>query len=219
MSDSAAITSQEAGPARESLRPRSGTRWVAQPIWLRSGAVVAYCLLALSAVGTALRLVWLSYYSLPFADMWNELPFVRHTLAGDFDPGGWWAQHNEHRIVLSRLQFVADYGLFDGRGVFLLTVIFASCVLLAAVLCWPVVRVWNDRVVTLGFFALALWATLTPARLCSGLPLRGTCNRAAGRCRPPPDRHGARASGRDRRNDLHGERSACMARPRLPGPG
>ena len=34
--------------------------------------------------------------------------------------------------MLARLQFILDYWLFAGRGIFLLTMILLSCVLLAA---------------------------------------------------------------------------------------
>jgi hypothetical protein len=133
------------------------------PVWLRAAAAIAFSLCSALAVVKAIQIAVLAYSPLPFADMWNELPFVRRTLAGDVDLSGWWAQHNEHRILLSRVQFIADFGLFGGRGLFLLGMIFLSCVLLAVLLVWPTVEVWNDRVVTLGFFAIAIWATLTPA--------------------------------------------------------
>jgi hypothetical protein len=131
--------------------------------WVRRGAIVSYIALGCAATAIAVRIVVLSYSPLPFADMWNEIPFVRLALHGDAGLGDWWAQHNEHRIVLPRLQFIIDYGLFHGRGVFLLTMIFLSCVALALVMTWPFASVWNDRVVTVGFACFAVAATLTPA--------------------------------------------------------
>jgi hypothetical protein len=134
-----------------------------QPRWLRVSAAVGFVALGLLAVIDAVQIVLVSYTPVPRADMWNELPFVRRALEGHFSLAGLWAQHNEHRIVLSRLQFLIDFGLFGGREIFLLAMVFLSCVVLAFVLAWPVLRVWRDPVVRLGFLSFAIVAVLTPA--------------------------------------------------------
>lgn len=134
-----------------------------RPRWLRAAAGVGFVFLGLFAIYQAVRLTQLSYSPVPYADMWDELPFIGRTLDGHLALSGWWAQHNEHRIVLSRVQFVVDYGLFAGRGIFLLVMDLLSCLMLALVLTWPIHRVWNDRIVTLGFAAFAGAAILTPA--------------------------------------------------------
>jgi hypothetical protein len=136
---------------------------VAHPLWLRAGAALAFVALASLAVIEAMREVLISYSPLPWNDMWYELPFVRRALEGHLSLAGLWAQHNEHRIVLSRLQFLADFGLFGGTEVFLLVMVSVSSVALAFVLAWPAFRVWRDPVVRLGFLSFAIAAVLTPA--------------------------------------------------------
>jgi len=134
-----------------------------QPRWLRGLAVVGFASLGLLAIANAVRVVVIAYAALPWADMWNELPFVRRTLDGHAHLASWLAQHNEHRIVLSRVQFVVDFGLFGGRGIFLLVMIFLSSVILAVILAWPIVHVWNDPIIKVGFVSFAIAAVLTPA--------------------------------------------------------
>jgi hypothetical protein len=136
---------------------------VPQPLWLRIGAAAGFAAFAVLAVIDAVGIVLESYSPVPWADMWNELPFVRRTLEGHFSWAGLWAQHNEHRIVLSRLEFLLDFGLFGGREIFLLAMVFLSCVVLALVLAWPAFRIWRDPVVRLGFLSFAIAAVLTPA--------------------------------------------------------
>lgn len=54
-----------------------------------------------------------------FWDMWpGYLEFYMRTLNGDTT--AWWSQHNEHRIVLSRLLFWIDLRIFDGTSWFLI---------------------------------------------------------------------------------------------------
>lgn len=62
---------------------------------------------------------FLSYSSVPFWDMWDGyLEFYARTSAGDWS--AWWEQHNEHRIVLSRILFWIDNYAFSGRLMFLI---------------------------------------------------------------------------------------------------
>lgn len=72
--------------------------------------------LALAVVGG-----FRSYSPVPFADMLNgHHAFYADILDGQFS--AWWAQHNEHRIVLTRLLFWVDHKLFDGTAAFLIVV-------------------------------------------------------------------------------------------------
>ncbi len=59
------------------------------------------------------------YSPVPFWDMWDGyIDFYRQ-----FSEEGWkavWRQHNEHRIVLSKLLFLIDFKIFSGNIAFLL---------------------------------------------------------------------------------------------------
>ena len=60
-----------------------------------------------------------NFSPVPFWDMWpGYLEFYMRTLNGD--AAAWWAQHNEHRIVLSRLLFWIDFRYFNGTTWFLI---------------------------------------------------------------------------------------------------
>ena len=70
------------------------------------------------------------YSAVPHWDMWNAyLNFFVRAASGDLSV--WWEQHNEHRILLSRILFWLDIGLFKGTGLFLLIlnyIFFALCI-------------------------------------------------------------------------------------------
>lgn len=59
-----------------------------------------------------------SYTPVPYWDMWGGTLgfYIAHR---DGDTSIWWSQHNEHRIILSRVLFWLDYELFKGSSVFL----------------------------------------------------------------------------------------------------
>jgi len=63
-----------------------------------------------------------NYFSnVPYWDMWDGyLGFYSHIAAGDYS--AWWAQHNEHRVVLSKLFFWVTFKLFNGHAAFLIVV-------------------------------------------------------------------------------------------------
>jgi hypothetical protein len=58
------------------------------------------------------------YSPVPYADMLGVFIFYEALHNGDWSV--WWAQHNEHRIVLARILFWLDWRLSDGNGVLLL---------------------------------------------------------------------------------------------------
>lgn len=68
----------------------------------------AICFLSLSVVGG------ITHYSpLFFWDSWECIAFI-----DSFSSGNWqalWAQHNEHRIILTKLLFFLDFLLFKGN--------------------------------------------------------------------------------------------------------
>lgn len=59
-----------------------------------------------------------NYSPVPFLDMWTSLLFYEEISAGSWQ--AWWDQHNEHRIILSRILFWLDLTLFKGQGPFLI---------------------------------------------------------------------------------------------------
>ncbi len=74
----------------------------------------AFLMVSLSIVG-GIR----GYSPIPYWDMWDStLNFVIKVSDGDWR--AWWAQHNEHRIVLSRLLFWADNNWFGGLSILLI---------------------------------------------------------------------------------------------------
>ncbi|MES2823707.1 MAG: hypothetical protein V4732_08905 [Pseudomonadota bacterium] len=74
----------------------------------------------------------INYYTpVPFWDMWDGyLGFYNNVLNGHQE--AWWAQHNEHRIVLSRILFWVDLKWFEGLSQFLIVsnylLITSSCI-------------------------------------------------------------------------------------------
>jgi hypothetical protein len=63
--------------------------------------------------------VWISFSPVPYWDMWNgTLSFILDIQDGQ--PQRWWAQHNEHRIILSRILFFLDYEYFGGLSYLLI---------------------------------------------------------------------------------------------------
>lgn len=95
-----------------------------------------------------------AYSPVPFWDMWDGyLGFFTKVMSGDMS--AWWAQHNEHRIVLARIFFWLDLALFAGQGWFLIVVNY----LLQAVVCMLFWTIWkesrNEKHRWIGFFLIA----------------------------------------------------------------
>ena len=62
-----------------------------------------------------------AYSPVPYWDMWSGyLDFFIRASQGEWST--WWAQHNEHRILLARIFFWIDLAWFNGAGWFLLCV-------------------------------------------------------------------------------------------------
>lgn len=79
-------------------------------------SLAALFFIILAAIGC-----YLAWSPVPIGDMWNGyLGFYMRACDGDLS--AWWAQHNEHRILLSRIFFWLDIALFHGKGRFLLLV-------------------------------------------------------------------------------------------------
>ena len=90
---------------------------------MRSAVVLAVALGLLSALaGIAVAVI--AFEPIPFADF---MDFYRRF----FEVGGWsgytfaelYQRHNEHRLLVPRLWFLADLGLFNGTQWFLIVTI------------------------------------------------------------------------------------------------
>ena len=95
-----------------------------------------------------------AYSPVPFWDMWDGyLGFYVKVISGDMS--AWWAQHNEHRIVLARIFFWLDLALFAGQGWFLIVVNY----LLQAMVCVLFWIIWkesgNDKHHWIGYFLIS----------------------------------------------------------------
>jgi hypothetical protein len=90
----------------------------ARPVLAGAAAAIMRALAALYVVAAITGCI-ASYSPVPFWDMWEG--YIGFFL-GLEERGwqAWWAQHNEHRIVLGRLLFWIDINLFGGNFLFLL---------------------------------------------------------------------------------------------------
>jgi hypothetical protein len=86
----------------------------------RTTSVLSYAILAggLFTIANAVRLAVTCYSRIPYWDMWA---MVHYLVKPDRPLAAWlWMQHNEHRIVIPKLFYAADFRLFHGTEVFLL---------------------------------------------------------------------------------------------------
>jgi hypothetical protein len=117
-----------------------------------------------AAAGAALGVVTVTngYSPVPFADFWGQFPFLERALGGDLRLGDLWAQANEHRIFVGRLEFLLDYRFFHGTNVFLFTVIVLSSLALAAVAAVPVWSETRSRLLAWCVFCAGAAALMSP---------------------------------------------------------
>lgn len=80
------------------------------------------------------------YYSpFPVGDMWDGyLGFYLRIMEGDYS--AWWAQHNEHRIMISKLFFYLDLEYFGGLSLILIPL---NLVLLLS--CWSLLLFYTNN--------------------------------------------------------------------------
>ena len=64
-------------------------------------------------IGAAIHGGIITYSPVPFWDMWDGINSLLKPSSGDLR--SWWAQHNEHRIVLARLLFWIDLRYFNAQ--------------------------------------------------------------------------------------------------------
>jgi hypothetical protein len=104
--------------------------------YVSRGLSWAVLLAGVGAILATAYLVITTYSPLPH---WDEWALFDHLATG----GGWslpwlWAQHNEHRILTTKIFFLLDVELFHGTQKFLLISIFLIQFLQAALLSWSV---------------------------------------------------------------------------------
>jgi len=131
----------------------------------RAVDLLSYLILA-GGILTALYsayIVLVSYSSLPFWDGWVEIDFPA-TNSGMSVVDWLWTQHNEHRLVISRLFMLADLHWFHARQELLLAAIFVILCLQVVVLAWSLRAVggWNGSLWRSGV-GLAAFCLLSPA--------------------------------------------------------
>ncbi|MES2887084.1 MAG: hypothetical protein V4739_03640 [Pseudomonadota bacterium] len=105
-----------------------------QPALTLLFTVLALGFIALAVAGGAR-----TFSPVPFWDMWDGYVDFHGKVTGG-EVSAWWAQHNEHRIVLSRLLFWADITWFGGTTRFLLVVNY----LLLGVTGWVFWTAWRE---------------------------------------------------------------------------
>jgi len=90
-------------------------QWMRRNLAMTAAWSFAIIIVLLAVIG-AIR----AFSVVPYWDMWGGTLGFYIAAALDGNSAAWWAQHNEHRIVLSRLLFWLDYALFGGTSVFLI---------------------------------------------------------------------------------------------------
>ena len=103
--------------------------------WLLGGVAI----LVTTLVG-----VWMHFSSTLYMDEWDGMIGFWQKL-GAGDSGAWWAQHNEHRIVLTRVLFWLDIHLFKGQGYLLIPANVVLHLCIAAVFIVGYVRYATQR--------------------------------------------------------------------------
>lgn len=89
-------------------------------------------------VGLAIVGAFRSYSPIPMGDSW-EGNFGFYVKIKNGNWGAWWAQHNEHRIVLSRIFFWLNNQFLGGSNAALIAVNYA-CVASGTLLYWRILR-------------------------------------------------------------------------------
>ena len=82
-----------------------------------------YVLFAVLVAASTLYFITLCYHLGPFRDMWIAMDFIRAVFESSPPLSDWWALHGgAHRLLVPRLLFVLEYGVFAGSNVFLMLV-------------------------------------------------------------------------------------------------
>ena len=174
---------------------------------VRSVWALVYGTVIVVGVTAGVRVVVGGYSPVPFADLWAMFPFIERGVQGDVGLADLWAQHNEHRMAMARLQFLIDYRYFDGTNIFLF-VVDSDDVPAARRQCSPP---QSGSTCAIGSFASASWPwpehrrcpvagtenlTLAVKGVRPGVSLRGGLDSRRRDGRPHPRRVHARRFGR-----------------------
>jgi hypothetical protein len=127
----------------------------------------------LGTIGAVGYLVVRSYTCLPFWDLWSISIFLAGPKLSVLQ---WlWAQHNEHRIPLSKIVLLLDYHLFHGMDVFPLGCIFLAQLMLLSVLLYAFATIGKLRGAVwraaAGISAVCLFSTAQWENFVSGFQL------------------------------------------------
>jgi hypothetical protein len=133
----------------------------------------AACALGLWTVITTFWMIIIAHSSLPLFDAWD---YWRWYLGFRKDFSHIFDQHNEHRIILPRLLFLADHLLFKGRDVFLLVCIAliqsGHAVLLWAIGCRAFASSRRAAMFLLGAILTAVLSAQQMANLTTGFQIQ-----------------------------------------------
>lgn len=102
---------------------------------LESGIRYLYWLLAAFFVASTIIGGVRQFSPVPFFDIWNGAIEFYLNFEQTHDWKLWWAQHNEHRIVLARALFWLDLRIFGGTGLFLVFANYTFLGLVVALFC------------------------------------------------------------------------------------
>lgn len=128
-----------------------------------------HVLLASAVLGAALAAwgVWVivqSYSTLMYSDYWGTIDLYQLWLNGSLAFSDLRDRIAEHRLLVSRLFYLADYLLSDGDQLLNFWIIAATNVAHALVLTWVVSRSTEDRRIVAVFGTLAVALMLSPAQ-------------------------------------------------------
>ncbi|HZR31475.1 MAG TPA: hypothetical protein VFA76_06445 [Terriglobales bacterium] len=135
--------------------------------------ILSYAVLlgGLVTIAVAVRLSFIAYMRVPFADMWSAIDSMAKT-----PPIKWlWLQHNEHRILIPKLFLLADFNFFKGREDFLLISIFVVQLIHFVLWLWILRTIiglrgsgWRTAA---GIAGLCLFSTLQGVNFTSGFQI------------------------------------------------
>lgn len=137
--------------------------------WFAIAAIVA---VVLSGVGIVLK-----HSAVPYMDMWDGyVDFYLRVSGGDSE--AWWAPHNEHRLLLSRVLFWLDMRYLDGRSWLPLCANFLAMAAGWACFAWVSRRLVfdgqmrTDSVVVSSLLAMMLFSYIQQGNIVSGFQIQ-----------------------------------------------
>lgn len=105
--------------------------------------------------------IYINYSPVPFWDQWNGLlNFIIDFKSGNW--AAWFEQHNEHRIIFSKLLFWLDYIIFDGlyKLLFITAVLIQFCFLILFIVLLVLAKIKNNLILYSGLGLCLLFSWL-----------------------------------------------------------